>query len=217
MTFKTMDKTQFNKALTTIGKTQDKLRALLHDCGMYAITQSIQHNNVTPALDLFNKMHESQRKEAMKAWLINFGNIKADAEKGLVFTKKKENDPAKLDELLEKADSIPYWELTREQAVEPGAYDLVKELYSVISRAKKYQENGKRPVVHAEFGDKIISLFGNDSTNAMIKDIDVSVDVEALAHRADAEETFMKLGALLGYEISLGAPAVAQVEEKKAA
>lgn len=109
-----MNEKSFNAALKNIHKSGESLAQSIHEAGLFAIAQANEHGNTgfgVRLMDAIGKKHDAKRVEK---WLCTFGKF-GIKDGVLVFRKRKDIGPENLEATLEKANAMPYWELTKQE------------------------------------------------------------------------------------------------------
>jgi len=142
-----INKKKFDMLLNTAVAASKKAQTLYHECGLFAVYQSIQHGNTTPAYDLVIAMPKSQRREAMILWLEHFSWVRFTKDgsgnvDGVKLHKSKTITVELLDSHMEKIQSIPYYEYSKEAVPEKPVWNFFDKLARLVKDAERHMEKG---------------------------------------------------------------------------
>lgn len=135
-----------NKNIETIKTTGAKREALIHITALFAIHQVNNHGNLTALNKLVSVMRASDRKEAFKTWVTDHAKVVFKKNGLFAYSKNRKlydtsKFPAKvectIDESLELANSVPFWDYTKE-SVPASKTDVIARVQSLVSKLKKF-------------------------------------------------------------------------------
>ena len=136
--------------ITTIKTNGLKMDNLLHVTGLYCIDQVNQHGNTHQLNQLVSALGRNTRKEAFITWVRDHAKVVSLKTGVLEYRKDRKLYDANGIECtnevaLEKAESVPFWDYTKE--VKPvSSYDVLTRLESLLKSAKSFAGDVK----HAE-------------------------------------------------------------------
>lgn len=123
---------EFKKLCVSITTRGKKLDADIQHAGLCAITAVADHGNVGYVNMLYLALQAGARKSAMTEWLLQFGGVIANTEKG------KAEMPFKFDREksvnIEAAMAMPWYEC-KPDAEPDQVFDVVAALKSIIKKA----------------------------------------------------------------------------------
>lgn len=136
-----------------IGKRKVALDKAVQEAAVQCVAQSIVHRNATPAMQLFDALIGSMRRDALVVYFERFGNLKWNKQetesekKGIVF---HENPKVKAlagdkerDEWLATAAETLWYALKRENTPK-SVYDADEAIKSLIDRLHKMAKRGTK-------------------------------------------------------------------------
>lgn len=126
---------QFANEVKKISNMGEKLAESIHEAGLFALQQVNTHGNDGFAVRLIEALGKKHDKVRVMKWLCTFGKL-GTKDGILVYRKRKDIDAENLDAWLEKANSIPYWELTP-QAEFHFKVDYLSILKGALAKHKK--------------------------------------------------------------------------------
>lgn len=135
---------QFKAALGRIVKNSNLLADDIHVAGIYALKQANEHGQTSAGLSLMEAMGKKHDKARVQKWLIHFG--KFGIKDGLmVYRKRKDINPENLEAWIEKANALPYWELTKQATAEVTLdyYQLIKGIFNKQKNVPEMVKDGK--------------------------------------------------------------------------
>jgi hypothetical protein len=133
-----LNEKSFNQAINTIKTGSEALATAIHNAGIFAIAQANEHGNIgfgTRLIEAMGRKHDVKRVEK---WLCTFGKFGMKAGV-LVYRNRKDIKAETLQAFIDKAEVIPYWELT-EQEHHVFSVDYLSALYSLFNKSKKAEE-----------------------------------------------------------------------------
>lgn len=131
------------KAITSIKGRAAKLDRDLHIAAVSCIKHTAQHNDPDTTNLLLDALGKSQRKQALIAWILNYGAMAQDEAGKLVYNVKK-RDEVLSDANLQAAEAEPFWDFMPEKPY--VQFDLAKALESLLHKAEKALEAGEQDV-----------------------------------------------------------------------
>lgn len=148
---KGMTQADFDKTLKNISGLAESLAVDVHKAGIYCLQQANIHNNADAGQRLIEAIGKKQDKQRVGRWLVFFGKftVKNDL---LVYKKRKDITPANVEGWLQRADEMPYWDLTAQPKL-MITYDYLSMVKSIITKASHIpdlEENGKTVTVKNE-------------------------------------------------------------------
>lgn len=151
--FKLIEASALAIMIGAIGKRKVALDKAVQDAAVQVVAQSIVHRNATPAMQLFDALAGSMRRDALVVYLERFGNLKWNKQetetqkKGLVFHEnakvKALKDDAARDAWLTEATETLWYALKRENPVK-SVYDADEAISSLIDRLHKMAKRGTK-------------------------------------------------------------------------
>lgn len=202
-----LNEKQFKSAVSSIKKNSEKLAGTIHACGLYALSQSF-NGNPNQAKELVTALHKSQRAEALKKWLINFGCLKWDSlQKQMAYSKKKDFSPDKIDTILADADAHPFYAFSKEIAIDGYEFDFMQHLLRNIKVAESLADGKKTgkytSLKHGEVVTRVKSVLANDAAQQVVAESgNVIAIAEAMAKRTDAMSILQSLADQLGFDVA---------------
>lgn len=142
--------TQAKRNILSIKASGARMDTMLHVTGLYCINQVNEHGNTTPMNKLIGAIGKNTRKEAFITWLRDHSKVVSLKTGVLEYRKDRKLYDANGIECnnevaLEKAESVPFWDYTKE--VKPvSSYDVLTRLESLLKSAKGFVGDVK----HAE-------------------------------------------------------------------
>lgn len=136
------DPAKIGRLITTIGKSGQKMDALIHQAACSSLVHASKHGDVTLMSRLVNSMPRSARREALIYW--------TSQHSPLVWTKGAEGNPSafrlnkgkKAREFnISGACNTPFWDFSPEKNPAPFTIDRLVKL--VQSKVKKAVERGE--------------------------------------------------------------------------
>lgn len=134
-----MEKKTFEKNLKTIAAKSDELAQLIHETGLAAIALVNSSGDTAWGVRLVDALGRKHDKARVVAWLVRFGKFAWNKDKGLIFRKRKDINPATLESFLQQANELPYWDLTP-QPQPKVTFDYLSMIESIINKSKKAAE-----------------------------------------------------------------------------
>jgi hypothetical protein len=132
---------QFNTTIKAIKGKSDDLAQAIHEAGVFAIAQANIHGNngfAQRLVEAMGKKHDAQR---VVTWLIKFGKL--GVRKGeIVFRKRQDITPENAQSFVDKAEALPYWELTK-QAQLKMTIDYLALLHGLVKRHETAETSRK--------------------------------------------------------------------------
>jgi hypothetical protein len=144
---------QFDVALKTIGKSAEGLAASIHLAGLFAIEQSILHNNASPAIRLREAMGKKHDAQRVVTWLCFFGKLGVK-KNAIVYRARKDVMPEHCEAQLKAADDCPYWDKTPQKAI-VFSVDYLAGIKSLIA---KHEQAIEKTAQGEEVREKNIAL-----------------------------------------------------------
>ncbi len=165
---------QFNTTIKAIKGNAESLAQAIHEAGIFAIAQANIHGNdgfAQRLIEAMGKKHDAQR---VATWLMKFGKL--GVKKGvMVFRKRLDITPENAQSFVDKAESMPYWELTSQPQLKM-TIDYLSLLHGIIKRhntAEESRKEGKEvvelhPEVLAQVKELLIKI-GNPEGKPVVK------------------------------------------------
>lgn len=100
---------ELNGAIKSIAGRAQRLDTDIHRAACSVIVHSAKHNDPDVATRLLEAMGKSQRREALKAWLVNYGAFGTDEHGKLVYDKSRSAAVQKEDN-VRAAIAEPFWD-----------------------------------------------------------------------------------------------------------
>lgn len=151
--FKLVEMAALIGMIGAIGKRKVALDKAVQEAAVQCIAQSIVHRNATPAMQLFDALAGSVRRDALVVYLERFGNLRWNKQetesqkKGLVFFEnpkvKALKDDSERDAWLETAAETLWYTLKKENVVK-SVYDADEAISSLIDRLHKMAKRGTK-------------------------------------------------------------------------
>lgn len=137
-----MSMKQFETKLEGAVKATEKVKPILHELALFALSQNLLHGNITPASHMLDKLPTSINKRGLAQWLVEFGQFKI--KEGAVSFLKSKTKQEKVEQQLASADAMPFWEFSKhdEGEVKPTNYQNL--LIGLIAKAKREAKAGKQ-------------------------------------------------------------------------
>lgn len=121
------------KAITSIAGRSAKLDRDIHIAAVSVIKHTAQHNDPDTTNKLVDALGKSARKQALVAWLLNYGAMSQDEAGKLVYNVKR-REAVLSDENIAAAEAEPFWEFAPEKAY--VQFDLQKALAALMKKAE---------------------------------------------------------------------------------
>lgn len=125
------------KNITSIAKRAAKLDQEIHLVAVSCIKHSAQHNDPEMTTKLVEALGKTMRKQALIAWVLNYGAFKQDEAGKLVYDVKR-RDAVLADENIAAAEQEPFWDFMPEKPY--VQFDLDKALAALLNKATKAME-----------------------------------------------------------------------------
>jgi len=127
------DQKDLNKAIASIGNRSQKLDADIHQAAVSVVWHSATHNDPDVAKRLLAALGKTMRKQAMLAWLCNYGAFSTNEAGELVYVKERAAQ-AVSEANIEAATAEPFWDF----APEPKyvQFDLEKAIAALLKKAE---------------------------------------------------------------------------------
>lgn len=156
---KFMDAAACDKAITSIKNRGVKLDKDIHDAACSCLNALIKHGDTTLMNRLLLAMPKSGRKNALAAWMLNFGNVLLNddkatkAERPLVYDKAGEHD-------IDGAIATPFWEF---KASEGGTTFAVDTYLASVSKRLTTALKSCTDPIQREHAEKVLAALGSIS------------------------------------------------------
>lgn len=162
---------QFNSTIKAIKGNSEALAQAIHEAGVFAIAQANLHGNdgfAQRLIEAMGKKHDAQR---VATWLMKFGKL--GIKKGImVFRKRLDITPENALSFVDKAEALPYWELTSQPQLKM-TIDYLALLHGIVKRhstAEESRKEGKEvtelhPEVLAQVKELLVKIGNTDTTN----------------------------------------------------
>lgn len=135
---------QFNTTLKAIKTNSENLANQIHSAGVFAIAQANLHGNngfADRLIEALGKKHDAQR---VATWLMKFGCLGVKGNK-MIYRKRKDITPENAQSFVDKAEAMPYWELTPQKQLKMTV-DYLSLLHGLVKRhttAEEARKDGK--------------------------------------------------------------------------
>jgi len=124
-----------NKAITSIANRSAKLDHDIHVAAVSCIVHTSTHNDPDVTKRLIQSLGKSARRQALVAWILNYGAFSQDEAGELVYVKAR-SEQVLSKENVDAAIAEPFWDFAGpEQAYRQ--FDLKKALAAVLAKAEK--------------------------------------------------------------------------------
>lgn len=142
------------KAIASIKTRSAKLDADLHLVAVSCIKHTAEHNDPDTTTRLVDALGKSARKQALIAWVLNYGAMTQDAAGKLVYDKTR-RDAVLADDNIAAAEAEPFWDFMPEKPyvqfdLEAAIKALLKKAEAAVAKAE--QDESKVPA------DKLAAL-----------------------------------------------------------
>jgi hypothetical protein len=164
---------QFNSTIKAIKGNSEALAQAVHEAGVFAIAQANLHGNDGFAQRLIEAMGKKHDVKRVEKWLMFFGKL--GIRKGLmVFRKRIDITPENAQSFVDKAEALPYWELTKQEHASTTV-DWLNLLHSLVKREvsvnEKIKEGKEVTVLHPEVLAQVKELLKKiGSTEKIVSD-----------------------------------------------
>jgi len=139
---------QFNSTIKAIKGNSEALAQAIHEAGVFAIAQANLHGNdgfAQRLIEAMGKKHDAQR---VATWLMKFGKL--GLRKGvMVFRKRLDITPENAQSFIDKAEALPYWELTAQPQLKMTV-DVLALVHGIVKRvitAEESRKEGKEVII----------------------------------------------------------------------
>lgn len=130
----TINEASFNKILVSIRGDSDKLAQMIHEAGLFALSQAFLHSNNGAADRLVTAMGKKHDAQRVVNWLCFYGKL--TVKNGVVVYRNRKDIVAETFEaFMEKAENDPYWTHTAQKAL-VFRVDYISMLKSMIAKHK---------------------------------------------------------------------------------
>ena len=146
--FKLVEMAALIGMIGAIGKRKVALDKAVQEAAVQCIAQSIVHRNATPAMQLFDALAGSMRRDALVVYLERFGNVRwnKDDKKLAFFDNPKvaelADDAARDAWLADAAETL--WYTLKKENVVKSVYDADEAIASLIDRLHKMAKRGTK-------------------------------------------------------------------------
>ena len=165
---KLMEASVLSKEIAAIGKQKVNFENRVQKAATECIGQSVVHRNATPAMQLFDALSGSVRRDALVAFFEKFGQLMwSTADKKLVFLDRTKDKLAWTDEYRNEV-ATTMWHTLKKETPPKSVYDAAKEIGDTIDRLLKKRVKGIEiknigalNAVHAAYAAWVADSFGN--------------------------------------------------------
>lgn len=126
--------TELNAAIKSIAGRAAKLDADIHRAAVSVIMHSAKHNDPDVAKRLVDAMGKTMRKQALIAWIVNYGAFTLSEANELVYVKER-RDQVMAQANIDAAIAEPFWSFAPEKPY--VQFDLAKALQALMAKAEK--------------------------------------------------------------------------------
>ena len=146
---------QISDSIATIAKNGKALDNLIQKIGMEVLAHIAEHPEASLACKLYKAMPNGSRKNALVAWMMEFGAIKVATGKNkeavpLLWLADKETD-------LAGAEASPWFTFKPEKALDEE-FDFDKQFASFLKKVQKAQAEGHLKAANDEKVQNILKL-----------------------------------------------------------
>lgn len=137
--------------IKTIAASGKKLEALAHETACDILQHVEDHGDITLAEKLVEALPSLARKNALKAWFLQFGKLNYNAEKKrFTYAKGKVTD-------IEGGKAQPFWDFRPEPEFKP--YNLEKQLHALLKKAEtRMQEGNEQDNIPSDLLEKVRAI-----------------------------------------------------------
>ena len=155
--FQKIEVSKLQSQISSFGKKQAELQALLTGLIAQCVYQSVAHNNVDPGIKLIGALFNNgyNRTNDTITFLCKMGNFAYKKDVGIFFKAHYAKNEALAVELAEKALSNPMFTIVNEQKVAQDL-DLTRAFKALVAKAKATIKEGKAVLAD---DDKEMELF----------------------------------------------------------
>ena len=156
-TVTTMTSEQFDMLVVHIKRAGKLTADMIQRAAVFAIYQSIEHRNSTPADMLYKAMPDGTRKNSLAAYFEQHGNlayVKGDKAKPIHFFDVQEMTGREVafNEALLMGE--PWHKAAKEQDY-TSAWDVKEKLDKLLSQLERAVKNEERPVINQDLIKKV--------------------------------------------------------------
>lgn len=128
----------FNKALSSVKQTGEKIKPVLHEMAMWAAGQILNHRNTTPLEQMFNEIPGTVNLKGLAQWAVEFLPVAVTKGEVKVFSEKKAawiEAVADIPLTLEQCNATYFWEFHTGSDVSAKPTNFKVELEKIIAKA----------------------------------------------------------------------------------
>lgn len=126
---------EIGKAITSIAGRSAKLDADIHRTAVSVIIHSAKHNDPDVAKRLVAALGKSARKQALIAWIVNYGAFALDDMGELVYVKERAAQVTS-EENVHAAIAEPFWDFAGPEQ-QYKQFDLAAAINALLKKAEK--------------------------------------------------------------------------------
>lgn len=142
------------KNIASIAKRAATLDKEIHLCAVSVIAHTAKHNDPDTSTRLVEALGKTMRKQALIAWMLNYGAFKQDDDGKLVYDVKR-RDAVLDDANIAAAEAEPFWEFMPEKPY--VQFDLNKAITALLKKAEHALETEQQDAALVQ-PDKLAAL-----------------------------------------------------------